>query len=137
MEFDGLDSGIEGLRSGNPWISDARLQKDAEARLRQRDDGKWSWKADPSLFNSPLPDLIEQPRVDRYWSSFKEIGCPVMLVRGKGSILVGDATVERMKEVGKDFTAIDVEEAGHLVTIDQPQKFIEIARPFAVVLRLS
>ena len=130
MEFDSLDSGIEWLRSGNPWVSDARLQKDAEARLRQRDDGKWTWKADSALFVASLPDMTEQSMVDRYWSAFEKITCPVMLVRGKESVLVGDETVERMKAVGKQFSAVDVNEAGHLVTVDRPQKFIEVTRPF-------
>ena len=130
MEFVSLESAMAWLRSGNPWISDARLRDDAAARLKQCDDGRWTWKADPALFNVRLPDMTEPSMVDRYWSAFEKITCPVMLVRGKESILVGDQTVERMKQVGKQFSAVDVSEAGHLVTVDKPHQFIEVTRPF-------
>lgn len=98
--------------------------------MRQRDDGSWTWKADPALFNVRLPDMTEQSMVDRYWSAFEQITCPVMLVRGQESILVGDQTVERMKKVGKQFSAVDVSEAGHLVIVDKPKQFIKVTRPF-------
>ena len=74
--------------------------------------------------------MTEPSMVDRYWRAFEKITCPVMLVRGKESILVGDQTVERMKKVGKQFSAVDVSEAGHLVTVDKPQQFIEVTRLF-------
>lgn len=128
-EFDSIEDGIAFIRSGNPWIADDRLRQDAEARLKETESGKWTWKADPELF-APLPDMTEQDHIDRYWRSFESIECPILLVRGTESILVGDATVEKMKQVGKQFSSVDIEGAGHLVTIDKPQAFIDVAGPY-------
>ncbi len=130
MEFRTLDAVVEWARQGNPWASDSRLRKDIVDKTRQREDGKWTWKADAVLFNSPLPDMTDPNLIGRYWKAVETIPCPILEVRGSESALVSDKTLERMKEVGKAFSWVDVAGAGHVVTVDKPQEFIEATRSF-------
>ena len=130
MEFPSLDAAIQWMREGNPWVSDARLRKDAEDKMRQRDDGKWTWKADSSLFNIRLPDMTDPGLVSRYWNAIDTITCPILEVRGAESGLVANETIEKMKQRGKQFTSIDIPGAGHVVTVDKPSEFIEATRTF-------
>ncbi len=130
MEFATLDDAVAWAREGNPWASDARLRKDIEDKTRQRDDGKWTWKADSSLFNRALPDMTDAGLIGRYWKAVETIPCPILEVRGAESALVGDETLARMKEVGAAFDWVDVADAGHVVTVDKPQEFIEATRGF-------
>ena len=39
---------------------------DAILWMRRREDGKWTWKADASLFNVPLPDQTDPTLIARY-----------------------------------------------------------------------
>ena len=130
LEFPSLDEAIAWMRQYNPWASDASLRKDAEDKMHQREDGKWTWKADSSLFNIPLPDQSDTKLWDRYWKAIDSITCPILEVRGAESGLVADETIEQMKQRGKQFTSVDIPDAGHVVTVDKPYEFIEATRSF-------
>ena len=130
MEFSSLETAIQWMREGNPWASDASLRNDAENKLKQRGDGQWTWKADASLFNVPLPDMTDQGLIGRYWKAIETIPCPILEVRGAESSLVSDEVIQRMERLGKQFRSVDIAGAGHVVTVDKPQEFIEATREF-------
>ena len=130
MEFPSFDAAVAWMRQGNPWASDARLRKDAEDKLKQREDGQWTWKADSRLFNIQLPDMTDPGLIGRYWKAVETIPCPILEVRGTESNLVSDETIQRMEKLGKQFRSVDVAGAGHVVIVDKPYKFIEVTREF-------
>ena len=130
MEFDSLDDAVAWTRAGNPWASDARLAQDVRDKTRQADGGKLTWKADPALFNVPLPDMSDETLIGRYWSALKTIPCPILEVRGADSPLVSDDILARMKAAAKDLRSVDVADAGHVVTVDKPAEFVEATRGF-------
>ncbi len=130
MEFPSLEAAVEWARRDDPWATDARIRRDTEDKTRQREDGRWVWKADPLLFNKVLPDMTDPSHVARYWRTFEAIECPLLEVRGLESGLVSDETVRRMEQAGKRFSSVDVAGAGHIVTIDKPQEFIQATRGF-------
>ena len=130
MEFPSLEAAVDWMRQGNPWASDAALRKDAEDKMRQREDGQWTWKADTTLFTVPLTDMTDPGLIGRYWKAMETIPCPILEVRGSCSNLVSDEVLHRMKRVGKQFTSVDVAEAGHVVAVDKPQDFIQATRSF-------
>ena len=130
MGFDTIEDAVAWMRSGNPWASDARLLKDAQDKMKQTGGGSWTWKADPELFNVPLPDMSDPELIGRYWSALETIPCPILEVRGTESPLVSDGVLDRMKTAATDLSSVDVDNAGHVVTVDQPRKFIEATREF-------
>ena len=130
MTFSSFDDAVESMRQGNPWATEARLRQDAEDKMRQREDGKWTWKADSSLFNMTLPDMTDLGPIGRYWKAVETIPCPILDVRGTESKLVSDETVRRIEKVGKDCRSADVAGAGHVVTVDKPQEFITATSEF-------
>ena len=130
LEFDSFDAAVELARASNPWATDARLRRDLQDRMKQREDGKWTWKADPLLLTVPLSDMESQEAIDRYWRSLEAIRCPIMEVRGLGSPLLSDDIVERMCKANPLFSNVDVEDAGHVVPVDKPEEFIQVTRGF-------
>ena len=134
MEFESVEAGVDWMRSGNPWATDERLLQDAKDKLKLTEDGRWTWKADAALFNSPLPDMSDPDLISRYWSALSTIGCPILEVRGAESPLVSDAVLDRMKAAAVDLSSVDVPGAGHVVTVDKPMEFIEVTRDFLGVL---
>ena len=130
MEFPTLEHGFQWLRSGNELASDSRLLEDTKARLRQTDSGSWTWKADLEGFDNPLPDMADDSLISRYWSAIEAIRCPILEIRGVESNLVSDSTIEKMKHLGKEVSSVDVNRAGHVVMVDQPEVFIEAIKVF-------
>ena len=130
MTFSSFDAAVEWMRQGNPWAADTRLRQDAEDKMRQREDGKWTWKADSILFNMTLPDMTDPALIGRYWKAVETIPCPILELRGTESQLVSDEVVRRMEKVGKDFRSVDVVGAGHVVSVDKPQEFIQATSEF-------
>ena len=117
-------------RAGNPWADETRLRKDIANKMVQKYTGMWEWKADPALFDNTLPDNQDPAYIDNYWRIHRNLPCPVLEVRGKESILLSDDIIERMKQASDLFTSVDVEDAGHVVTVDKPQAFIDATAAF-------
>jgi pimeloyl-ACP methyl ester carboxylesterase len=130
MDFSSLDAAVEWARLGNPWASDAGLRKDTENKMRRREDGRWTWKADPALINVALPDPTDPILIGRYWKAVETIPCPILEVRGAESTVVSDEVVQRMEKAGKQFRSVDVAGTGHVVTVDKPQGFIKATSEF-------
>ncbi|MAF53277.1 MAG: hypothetical protein CL694_09755 [Chloroflexi bacterium] len=137
MEFGSVEEAIAWARAGNPWASDERLAQDIREKLRQVDDGKFTWVNDSKLFNTPLPDMTDPGLIGRYWKALETIPCPILEVRGAESPLVSDDVLDRMKTRAKDLTSVDIPEAGHVVTVDKPYEFIEATRAFLGVSALE
>ena len=130
MEFDSFDEAVASARDGNPWATDDRLRRDLQDRLHENADGKWQWKADPSLLTTPLKDGTDQGLIGRYWKALETIPCPILEVRGGESPLLDGVLRERMQSTAKDLSWVDVPGASHVVTVDKPQEFINVTRSF-------
>ena len=130
LEFDSLEDAVARDRDANPGATEARHRKNLTDKVRQREDGKWVWRADPTLFITPLRDGRDRGLMDRYWSSLGSISCPILEVRGALSILVSDEILERMRRANSRFSWVDVAGAGHEVPVDKPQEFISATRAF-------
>ena len=130
MSFDSVDEVFTWLRSGNPFASDDRLLEETKSRIKPTDSGKWTWKADLEGFENPLPDMTSDSLIAAYWNAIEAIECPIYEIRGAESGLVSDEVLSKMKEKGKDVTSTDVEKAGHVVMVDQPEAFIDAIKDF-------
>lgn len=130
IEFNSFIRGFEWLRSGNGFASDERLMEDAKARLCERADGKWVWKADLQGFDNPLPDMTDPVIINSYWDAIQNIGCPILEIRRAESDLVSDETLESMKKVGYEVSSVDVPNTGHVVMVDRPTEFITSIKKF-------
>ena len=130
MYFNEVDDVFNWLRSGNPFASDARLLEETKSRIKQTESGQWTWKADLEGFDNPLPDMTSESLIKGYWNAIKSIECPIYEIRGAESGLVSDEVLTKMEKIGKDVSSTDVERAGHVVMVDQPEAFIEAIKSF-------
>ena len=130
MRFYNFEEAFQWHREGNPWAEETRLRKDVANKMVQKSTGMWEWKADPALLNNTLADNQDPAYIDNYWRIHRNLPCPVLEVRGKESILLSDDIIERMKQASENFSSVDVEDAGHVVTVDKPQEFIEACLAF-------
>lgn len=96
--------------------------------IRQRADGKWSWKYDQML-RAPgrqSPAWSEE----QLWAAVSKIDCPTLVVRGGNSDIFAAATMAEMARVIPHCATVTVPDAGHLVAGDNPADFLAAVRGF-------
>ncbi|MSQ40256.1 MAG: alpha/beta hydrolase [Dehalococcoidia bacterium] len=130
LDFDGFEEALAWARQGDSWATEQRLRRHVEGSVRQGANGKWLWQADPTLLSTPLRDMQTPESIARYWRCLETITCPILEVRGKESVAVDDAILERMARANPRFSYVDVAGAGHSVTVDKPREFIAATRAF-------
>ena len=94
--------------------------------IRQRPDGKWTWKYDKAL-RTPGRDERQWTN-EQLWDAVAKITCPTLVVRGGNSDIFAHETMVKMKEVIPDCSIVTVPDAGHLVAGDNPADFLTAVR---------
>ena len=90
--------------------------------IRQRPDGKWSWKYDKVLRTSGARPPGWTP--EQLWECVERISCPTLVVRGERSDIFAEETMDRMRQVIPDCATATIAGAGHLVQGDNPAAFL-------------
>lgn len=91
--------------------------------LRLRGDGRLYWHWDPVMFGVEDPKQFRDP-LARSTRRLGERGdVPVLVVRGKLSDIVSDASIASFREKVPHAEAVDVSEAGHMVAGDKNDVF--------------
>ena len=96
--------------------------------IRQRPDGKWSWKYD-KLLRTPgrqSPAWSES----QLWDAVSKIDCPTLITRGGDSDIFAEETMRRMQQVIPNCAAVTIPAAGHLVAGDNPAAFLAAVQNF-------
>tara|TARA_B100000029_G_scaffold24532_2_gene24257 strand:- start:1320 stop:2168 length:849 start_codon:yes stop_codon:yes gene_type:complete len=130
IKFESFEEAFNEARSNNPWVSNENLTQDLNNRLNQNKDGTWQWKADPNLIIPPLKDGTDENLIRRYWEGLAKINCPILEIQGMESTLLSSELKEKMIATAQNLTWIEIPNAGHVVTVDQPELFIEATREF-------
>ena len=94
--------------------------------IRQRPDGKWSWKYDKLLRTPGRQGPQWTP--EQLWEAVSRIDCPTLVVRGGDSDIFADETMRRMAQVIPACDTVTVPNAGHLVAGDNPVDFLVAVR---------
>ena len=90
--------------------------------IRQRADGKWTWKYDKAMRN---PNRHASGwSTEQLWESVSKIDCPTLVVRGDRSDLFTQETMGEMQEAIADCETVTIAGAGHLVQGDNPADFV-------------
>ena len=91
--------------------------------IRQRADGKWTWKYDKVLRTPGYTPRSWPP--EKLWEYIAKIRCPTLIIRGGKSDIFHPEVMDRMLQVIPGSTAAVVPGAGHLVAGDNPIDFIK------------
>jgi len=93
------------------------------------EDGRWTWRYDRL---DRVRKEASDGKVDfsELWDSVSAMSCPVLLVRGGTSGVVGDEDVEewRRRQPGSD--VVVVEGAGHSIQGDKPLELAALVERF-------
>jgi len=105
----------------------AALHRDRESLRRgvfhnakRLDDGTWTWRYDSFRTGEGFDGL---------WDDVPNLNTPTTLVRGANSFFVNDDDAAEFARIAPGFQTVHiVEDSGHSVQSDQPQKLVEILR---------
>ena len=122
-----------------PETDRATLERLAPLWLRQREDGRYEPRTDPS-FHRPRgrysPDEARAWRdteTARLWEALRKTSCPALVVRGAASDILDPDTAERMAEETLPNGRLEViPRAGHSVMLDNPKAFRESLTRFVL-----
>jgi pimeloyl-ACP methyl ester carboxylesterase len=122
-EWPSFDEAVAQAHAFNPRRSLENIRERLGHALRERPDGRWTYKFDPGI-GSGVVD------VERQWADVRRIACPTLLVRGAESPVLTEENADRFLRIVRGSTTAVVAGAGHSVMGDQPAGFLAAVRPF-------
>ncbi|MEM7405887.1 MAG: alpha/beta hydrolase [Pseudomonadota bacterium] len=127
--FASLDEALGWASTDGLWPQGPALRRTLEHRLRERPDGRLTWKTDPEFMQPQARARWFGGEVD-LWRPFAALTVPVRLLRAGNSPLVDDDIVARMQGANSGFTLQDVPGADHSIPISHPDAFNAAALRF-------
>ncbi|MGH7804693.1 MAG: alpha/beta fold hydrolase [Candidatus Binatia bacterium] len=122
-EFASFDEAVERAHAFNPRRSLENLRDRLSHSLKPMGDGRWTYKFDPGI-------IAGEADLEALWAKLPAIRCPVLLVRGAESPLLGREGAERFLATVRGAELAEVPGAGHSVMGDNPEGFLGAVRPF-------
>jgi pimeloyl-ACP methyl ester carboxylesterase len=107
-----------------PFAPEAELRRLTLGDLKRREDGRWTYRADPALMKS---GPLRIGAADQ-WAALASLACPTLLVRGAHSYLLARETAERVAATVPNCRLVEVPDAAHGVPHDNPAGFLEALR---------
>lgn len=135
--FSSIEEYARMLSLNYPAGRPAALHRMAKYGLRQRDDGLYSLKMDPSLRSDRPSDdearKAEERFIQKQWDALAKLPCPTLVVRGAASDILAPDMADRMvDEVLQNGTLAVVPQAAHSVATDNPEGFQEAVCAFVL-----
>jgi pimeloyl-ACP methyl ester carboxylesterase len=94
--------------------------------LRQRPDGRWSWKMDPAYIRQRLERGA--PARPSLWPALEALPCPALVVWGMESDILSEAQARRMVDALPRGALVAVPGLGHAPTLVEPAVLAELDR---------
>jgi pimeloyl-ACP methyl ester carboxylesterase len=116
------------VRAGNARSTDRSLGLRIDHGLRPTSDGGFTWKYDRGIREAIRAGRWSDP-ID-LWSAWSAIACPTLLIRGVESDVLSAETATRMLATCPAASLVEVEDAGHTVPGDQPERFLALVTEF-------
>jgi len=123
--YPSLSEACARMLEANPHLSPELAQHLTEHGVAQNEDGSYSWKFDNYVRSWP-PHDISQAEIEQLWA---RINCPTLLVYGQDSWASNPQKDGRARHFQNSQVAL-VENAGHWVHHDQPDRFLHLLQEF-------
>ena len=121
--FASLDEAADAVAAYYPERPRPKDPSGLMKNLRLRDDGRLYWHWDPVMFGVEDPKQFRDPLAQSTRRLGERGDVPVLVVRGKLSDIVSDASIASFREKVPHAEAVDVSEAGHMVAGDKNDIF--------------
>jgi pimeloyl-ACP methyl ester carboxylesterase len=110
-----------------PFAAEEELRHWMASGLVQEADGRFRWRYD-AVFHQYGPPGRLVPAMAVFWERLRQVTCPILLVVGEGSWMV--EAVQQMVSGYPRARLTIVPDAGHWVSLDNPQAFLQVLEGF-------
>jgi pimeloyl-ACP methyl ester carboxylesterase len=128
-EEDSVEAYVERALEFNPARDARLLRRSLLHNLRQRPDGKWTWKYDRRGMTRERFDGM-RARVAQLWELIDAVTCPTLVVRGERSDVVSPESAPALAAALPNGEWATVPDAGHTVQGDNPRALAELLATF-------
>lgn len=128
--FASLEEAADHVASYIPHRPRPKDNSGLSKNLRLGADGRYRWHWDPNMINPRR--RVRDP--ERMLAAARALKMPTLLVRGKISDVVSDATTKEFLETVPHAKYVDVAEAGHMVAGDRNDVFSKAVLDFLAAL---
>jgi pimeloyl-ACP methyl ester carboxylesterase len=127
--FADFDEILERTVQFNPTRSVSSLRRGVLHNARSVEDGRWTWRYDRL---DRVRRQASEGKVDfsELWDLVSAMSCPILLVRGGTSGVVGDEDVTEWLRRQPGTEVVVVEDAGHSVQGDKPLELAALIERF-------
>ena len=123
--YTSLDEAVARMRDANPHLTPEQARHLTIHGSYRDEDGTYLWKFD-NYVRAASPYLFNMREARDIWS---RIQCPALLVRGTES-WASDPEKDGRATAFHNYTAINIEKAGHWVHHDQLEEFLKVVSAF-------
>jgi len=123
-DFASFKEAVDHAHAFNPRRTLANIRERLGHAMRERPDGRWTYKFDPGIGAHVEDDLAQ------LWHRIAFIRCPALLVRGAESPMLTVQGAERFRQAIPGSRVATVPDAGHSVMGDNPAGFLAAVQPF-------
>ena len=125
---------VDYAQASLPGADPIAIRRGLIHNARQDEDGSWTWRH--HLGSLDEDEVIRVAGTfPPLWRDLADSRAPLMLVRGGRSPAVADADVETLRRLRPDVRVEVVEEAGHSVQSDCPERLSELLEQFISIIR--
>lgn len=125
-EFPSLDSAVARTCAENPLAPEPVLRRRVQYQTKALPGGGVTWRYDPVIRDQIRSNT--RPTPPDFWGMWRSIECPVLIVRGAETDILGKDAVVRMLESKPRGETIEIPRAAHMVFEDNPPDFISKVR---------
>jgi len=119
--FDSLDAALEQACAENPLASKAVLRRRVQYQTKPLPDGGIGWRYD-ALIREQTRSNTRPPPPD-FWSLWRQIRCPTLILRGAETDTLARDVAERMVRENARAELAEIPRAGHMTFEDNPAGF--------------
>jgi pimeloyl-ACP methyl ester carboxylesterase len=123
--FESFDALLARTLAHNPTRSEASLRRGILHNARELPDGRWTWRYDRRFAErAPVPEID----FGAIWEHVSRVRCPITLLRGALSPVVGDEDVAELLRRQPGAAVETVPGAGHSIQGDRPLELAALLR---------
>ena len=128
-DFATLDEAMAYRRQISPIAAARPLEDQRETALgvlRQRPDGRWTWKMDPAYITQRI--ARGAPARPQLWPTLETLPCPTLVIWGRDSDVLSEAQARRMVTALPKGELVAIPGIGHAPTLVEPEALAALER---------